>query len=376
MRLCISPPFFILVIMKKLKRQQLFTEYLMEWFERNDRPLPWKGEKNPYYIWLSEIILQQTRVKQGLPYFEKFKAKFPTVEDLAKASEDEVMKLWEGLGYYSRARNLHFTAKHIANTLEGEFPDNYQDILSLKGVGPYTAAAIASFAYNLPHAVVDGNVYRVLSRFFGIETPIDTTTGRKEFAHLANQLIPAETPGLYNQAIMDFGATQCTPVNPACKSCPMQQNCIAYHKDLIRSLPIKSKKIEKRERFFNYLVINFKDEVYLNKRIQKDIWQKLHDFPLVETDQILDEKQLVNHPIFEKILQDTVYQIIKVSKPFKQVLTHQKIIAVFWELKVKSELSQNVFPFFKVKQKNIDNFAFPKIIDLYFTDKSLYLELF
>ncbi|MEO1264044.1 MAG: A/G-specific adenine glycosylase, partial [Bacteroidota bacterium] len=241
----------------------------MEWFSTNHRPLPWKGEKNPYLIWLSEIILQQTRVEQGLPYFEKFKKKYPTVKDLANAPEDEVMKMWEGLGYYSRARNLHAAAKFIADELNGTFPDTFHEILGLKGVGPYTAAAIASFAYGLPHAVVDGNVYRVLSRFFGIEEPIDTTAGKKLFAALAQELLDEKQAGNYNQAIMDFGATHCTPALPACTSCLMKSKCTAFQKNTVNKLPVKIKKTKRRQRFFNYLILNEKGNVFIKKRTQK-----------------------------------------------------------------------------------------------------------
>ncbi|MEM6964892.1 MAG: A/G-specific adenine glycosylase, partial [Bacteroidota bacterium] len=213
--------------------KQFFTKQLLRWSETIDRPMPWKGEKNPYLIWLSEIILQQTRVEQGLPYFLKFKANYPTVHDLANAPEDEVMKLWEGLGYYSRARNLHFTAKFISKELNGIFPKNYDSILKLKGVGAYTAAAIASFAYDLPHAVVDGNVYRVLSRFFGIKTPIDTTEGKKQFTQLANELLVSDQAAKYNQAIMDFGAIQCMPKNPLCHECTFQTTCKAFQQKKI-----------------------------------------------------------------------------------------------------------------------------------------------
>jgi len=346
--------------MKESAKQIFFTKNLLDWFDKNDRPLPWKGEKNPYYIWLSEIILQQTRVEQGLPYFEKFKSTFPTVFDLAKAPSDQVMKLWEGLGYYSRARNLHFTAKFIATELNGVFPNTHAAILGLKGVGPYTAAAIASFAFGLPHAVVDGNVFRVLSRVFGIETPIDTTLGKKEFNKLADILLAKDKPAVYNQAIMDFGATQCTPANPNCPICPMQKHCTAFSKKLIATLPVKSKKIKKRDRFFNYLVFKNADTVVLNKRQQKDIWLNLYDFPLVEASSLLSEKELLKHEVFQKIVGTQAFTIKKVSKPFKQLLTHQKIVAIFWEIELKSALRVNDSSFFEVKQKNINNFAFPK----------------
>ncbi len=361
--------------MNKAAKKKYFTKTLLEWFNKNDRPLPWKGEKNPYYVWLSEIILQQTRVEQGLPYFQKFKENFPTIFDLASASEDQVMKLWEGLGYYSRARNLHFTAKYIANELQGHFPNNYKAILALKGVGPYTAAAIASFAFGLPHAVVDGNVYRVLSRVFGIDTPIDTNAGKKQFYQLASELIEKQAPSKYNQAIMDFGATHCTPAKPSCAACPMSEHCIALANSTVHLLPVKSKKIKKKDRYFNYLICRIGENLLLKKRTEKDIWQNLYDFPLIETSGLLTKKELITHQIFQKIVGNNACQIKKISRPYKQVLTHQKIIAIFWEIELNDNLKQNDLIFFQVKQKNINNFAFPKIVDLYLKDKSLYLEL-
>lgn len=359
------------------KKHTFFTNHLMEWFAQNHRPLPWKGEKNPYFVWLSEIILQQTRVEQGLPYFERFCAKYPTVEDLANAPEDEVMKLWEGLGYYSRARNLHFSAKLIANEFGGEFPSTYEDILKLKGVGTYTAAAIASFAYDLPHAVVDGNVYRVLSRFFGISTAIDSTAGKKEFAKLAQQLIDEKRPADYNQAIMDFGATHCMPANPKCKNCPMASQCFAFQNGKIKDLPFKEKKIKKRDRFFNYFIFNQNDYTYINKRTEKDIWQNLYEFPLLETKKIVEtETELLSMETWQAWMGTTDFRITKISKPYKQLLTHQKIIAKFWEIEFTGELLLTNAAILTVKRENLPNFAFPKIIDNYLKDKKNVLELF
>ena len=361
--------------MKKVNKTS-FTKKLLQWFDTNERPLPWKGEKNPYYIWLSEIILQQTRVAQGLPYFEKFKKHFPEIKDLADASEDTVMKLWEGLGYYSRARNLHTTAKFIAYELAGVFPTTHEEILKLKGVGPYTAAAISSFAYDLPHAVVDGNVYRVLSRVFGIETPIDTTLGKKQFAALATGLLATKQAGKYNQAIMDFGATHCLPANPKCKTCPLQEQCVAFATQKISILPIKSKKIKKRERHFNYLVLKSETSILIHKRIEKDIWQNLYDFPLIEADQFIDKEAIIANDFFQQLIGEQTYTLTKTSKPFKQLLTHQKIMAIFWEFTLNQPIKNIPANFILTNQKNIPNFAFPKIIDWYLKDKSLYLELF
>lgn len=353
--------------------KQFFTKQLLKWATTIDRPMPWKGEKNPYFIWLSEIILQQTRVEQGLPYFLKFKEKYPTVFDLAKAPEDEVMKLWEGLGYYSRARNLHFTAKHIAENLEGKFPTSLEEILKLKGVGVYTAAAIASFAYDLPHAVVDGNVYRVLSRYFGIKTPIDSTEGKKEFAQLADTLLEQKSPAKYNQAIMDFGAIQCTPKLAACKNCFLKKNCFAFQEGNVYDYPVKSKKIKKQTRHFNYLVLNSNGHVWLQKRTQKDIWRDLYEFPLIETATLLKKDILSQGEIWQELIGDFTYEIKHISTPFRQQLTHRTIIATFLEIDLPDDFFIKKNTYMKVDRKNLGKFAFPKIIDLYLKDNSLNL---
>lgn len=357
----------------------LFTENLMQWFANHHRPMPWKGEKNPYLIWLSEIILQQTRVEQGLPYFLKFKEHYPTVADLANAPEDEVMKLWQGLGYYSRARNLHFTAQYIANDLGGKFPETYNDILKLKGVGTYTAAAIASFAYNLPHAVVDGNVYRVLARYFGIDTAIDSTIGKKTFAKLAHELLDKSHPADYNQAIMDFGATQCTPKNPNCADCPLSETCVGFLTQKNDVLPVKEKKIKKKERFFHYLIINYKNCIYLQKRLEKDIWQNLYQFPMLETAKMIDFITLKESDFWKKIIRKEVTKSPIISKTYKQILTHQKIWATFYEIDISTEIDPTIVDaqqYILIKKTDIDKFGFPKIIDLFLKEKTLSLKLF
>lgn len=361
-----------------------FTQHLLAWHEANPRPLPWKGERNPYLIWLSEIILQQTRVEQGLPYFERFKAAYPTVTDLANAPEDEVMKLWEGLGYYSRARNLHATAKFIAHELNGSFPTTYEGIRSLKGVGDYTAAAIASFAYDLPHAVVDGNVYRVLSRFFGIETPIDMTLGKKEFAALAQALLEIGKlgnqrfmPSQFNQAMMDFGATHCTPAAPKCADCPLRGRCVAFLEKKTGVLPIKSKKLERQQRFFNYLIFNRLGEVFIKKRSEKDIWQNLYDFPLIETEALYEGRQfLTKNKTCQAWLGESNWELLRSSPPLRQELTHRRIVAIFWELEVGADFFPKEENWISVEREKLVNFAFPKVIDLYLKQKFLPLELF
>lgn len=346
----------------------------MDWYATSHRPMPWKGEKNPYLIWLSEVILQQTRVEQGLPYFEKFKQAYPSVHDLANAPEDEVMKLWEGLGYYSRARNMHATAQFIAEELKGIFPNTYEGILTLKGVGPYTAAAIASFAYDLPHAVVDGNVFRVLARFFGIDTPSDSTAGKKLFKELAQQTLDTTQPGKYNQAIMDFGATQCTPALPNCPSCPLKTACYAFQHQLVDKLPVKTKSITKKARFFHYLIIQSGEHTLLQKRTAKDIWQNLYEFPLIELPALVTETaQLTESAVWQRWIGTKPFEVTRISKPFRQTLTHQVITAVFWEINLQSDFPDLSAELVLVARKNWRKFAFPKIIDCYLKDNSLYL---
>lgn len=358
-----------------------FTRNLLEWFEQNVRPMPWKGEKNPYLVWLSEIILQQTRVEQGLPYFERFRTKYPSVTDLANANENEVMKLWEGLGYYSRVRNLHATAKHIAYSLNGSFPNSYEGLLSLKGVGAYTAAAIAAFAFDLPHAVVDGNVFRVLSRVFGINTPIDSTEGKRTFTTLANNLLTADRPADFNQAMMDFGATCCKPALPLCTDCPMQTHCVAYQHNKIQDLPIKSKKLVRKTRFFNYFFIQtFEAKTFIHQRHDQDIWRDLYEFPMLETDFLphnLDdflahlaategdseeaETRLITLEI-KKLLLSKKYNVLAKTEPIRQQLTHQQLIGTFWTLQLQEDFSFTNNEFLCVDEKKLNNFALPKIM--------------
>ncbi|MCH2044853.1 MAG: A/G-specific adenine glycosylase [Saprospiraceae bacterium] len=352
------------------KQLQFFTSKLLKWAENQDRNLPWKKTQNPYYIWLSEIILQQTRVEQGKPYYEKFVKNYPTVTDLADAPEDDVLKLWQGLGYYSRARNLHFTAKYIKENYQGIFPKTYEEIRALKGVGDYTAAAIASFSYNLPHAVVDGNVYRVLSRFFGIETAIDTTLGKKTFAALAQELLPKRKAAVYNQAIMDFGATHCKPKQALCTTCLHQKKCVAFTDKKVNLLPVKSKKIKKKDRFFYYLVCNSQGETQLLKREGKDIWQGLYQFPMIELDKLFDQEELEKNDKWKGKIGDAKFKIQRFSKPYKQTLSHQRIVARFIEIDCTNEFFLQDPKIIKIKKTELLNFAFPKIIDTYCKDKS------
>jgi A/G-specific adenine glycosylase len=353
-----------------------FRNALLEWGAAVDRPLPWKGVRDPYIIWLSEILLQQTRAAQGLPYFLRFRERFPTVESLAAAPDDEVMKLWEGLGYYARAKNLLKTARIVAGEMGGKFPDTYEGLLALPGVGAYTAAAIASFAYDAPCAVLDGNVFRVLSRYLGIAEPVDTTLGKRIFTETAQAAIDTTAPAAYNQAIMDFGAVCCTPQTPQCGCCPLQSRCVAFAQGNIKSLPVKSKSIVKRERYFHYLVIEHREAVLLQKRVGKDIWENLYEFPLIETPAPGATKEdLVGGELWQKLLGPIPHTVSAVSPPFRQVLTHQHIHAVFWEIRVENEIPYKADVLLQAERRSLNKFAFPKVIDSYLKNGQLHLNL-
>jgi len=343
---------------------------LINWHKGIDRELPWKKNKSPYKIWLSEVLLQQTRVNQAIPYYRKFLKAYPTIEKMASASLDEVMKLWQGLGYYSRAKNMHETSIHIVKNLNSEFPNTYNELLKLKGVGNYTAAAIASFAYNEPKAVVDGNVFRVLSRYFGIETPIDSTAGKKEFQKIADEQLDKKAPGIYNQAIMDFGALQCIPKNPSCNTCCFKKTCKAHQNKQVALLPVKAKKLKKRIRYFNYFIIHYKKFFYLQKREEKDIWQNLFQYPLIESDRKSFERLAEDYFAIDNFIKTNKYGILKVSKNYKQQLTHQQINARFIEIEVDKPLNKNL-NFIKCKETDLKKFAYPKIIDWFLKDKVL-----
>jgi A/G-specific adenine glycosylase len=317
-----------------------FSNILIQWYLQNKRDLPWRNDTNPYTIWLSEIMLQQTRVAQGLPYFISFTNAFPTVFDLANADEEEVLKLWQGLGYYSRARNLHKTAKKIAFESNGEFPKTYNDLLHLKGIGEYTAAAIASFAYNESVPVVDGNVYRVLSRYFDIETDISSAAAKKDFTQLAAELLPKGEANLFNQAIMEFGALQCVPKNPNCGRCVFNDSCIGLQKKKIAQLPVKSKKTKVTKRYFNYLV--FSDEnnkTIISKRNQKGIWHNLYEFPLLETEKAESDKTVLALIENQSFVKNAILEI-QLSNPEAIVykLSHQHLTVKFWKVKVHGTL--------------------------------------
>ncbi|MEJ7626381.1 MAG: A/G-specific adenine glycosylase [Ferruginibacter sp.] len=349
--------------------KKFFTNELMSWnATENGRKMPWKGEKNPYRIWLSEIILQQTRVGQGWDYYLKFIEKYPTVQHLAEAPEKEVFKLWEGLGYYSRCKNLIVSARYITKDLQGIFPHTYETLLQLKGVGPYTAAAIASFAYNLPNAVVDGNVYRILSRYFGINIPIDSNEGKKYFASLATSLLDRSQPAVYNQAIIDLGATICKPL-PLCNVCPLQMKCFAFKTNTIFKYPLKEKKIIKKVRWFYYLVAEFNDQLLIRKRTAKDIWQNLHDMILMESEHEMSTEEIRRCDLFKKMT--ILNNHFEISELYQQQLTHQTIKARFIYLPLVELPSLEEYQL--EKRSEISRLAFPKIITTYFEKSGVLL---
>ena len=358
-----------------MKHQFFFSSSLLLWNKiQNKRQMPWKREKDPYKIWISEIILQQTRVQQGLDYYNNFIQQFPDIKSLAVAEEEKVYKLWEGLGYYSRCRNLIETARHIHNNLNGIFPDKYEEVLSLKGIGGYTASAIMSFAFNKPYAVLDGNVYRVLSRFFGIELPINSSEGKKYYATLSQLLLDKKQPALYNQAIMDFGAVICKPGLPLCNICPLQKKCIAFLENKTTSLPVNNKIIKQKERFFNYFIVRHKQDFYVAKRSGKDIWQNLYEFILIESESVFDQKDLITNPNFLSLFEGRSFKIKSESKVMSQKLTHQLIRGKFFYIEIKKPLlSQHKY--IEVNESKIGELPFPKFILSYLTDKNVSLNL-
>jgi A/G-specific adenine glycosylase len=334
-----------------------FQDIIIDWYDKNKRNLPWRTTKSAYVIWLSEIILQQTRVDQGLPYFEKFVNHYPSVYELANAEEQNILNDWQGLGYYSRARNLHKTAKEVVEIYQGKFPETYTELLKLTGIGPYTAAAIASFAFNEVKAVVDGNVYRVLSRVYDIEEAIDSTQGKKTFELLANELINKKNPANYNQAIMEFGALQCVPVNPNCDVCPLQFQCLAFKNKTIAQRPVKAKKTKVTARHFVYLIeLSAHKTIRIEKREGKGIWQNLYQFPLIEFDSP-DEKRNFLASLDSKFI----------SQEYKHILSHQQLFAHFAVVEPSNEIPENQL---EIALSELSNFPIPRLIDKFWEEHS------
>ena len=338
-----------------------FRNLLITWFQQNKRNLPWRTNQIPYFVWISEIILQQTRVERGIACYIRFIERFPDINSLAQASEQDVLVLWQGLGYYSRARNLHFASRQIMNEYNGVFPGSYEQIRKLKGIGDYTASAIASISFGLPHPVIDGNVYRVLSRIFGISTPIDSTQGKKEFARLAGTLLDREDPGNFNEAIMEFGALQCKPQNPLCSSCPFEHRCEALLNNQIDQLPVKSKQPVQRNRYLSYLFIRYGEEFYLQKREQEDIWKNMYQFPLIESNIDCSEKEVVLSKEFKSVFKNINPVILSVSPPIIHKLSHQKLHIQFLNIRVEKPISNNKY--FSITPEKMSLFPFPNPIN-------------
>ena len=331
----------------------MFSKLLLQWDRsQNDRSMPWKGEKNPYKIWVSEIILQQTRVQQGEKYYRALLKKYPDIQALANAKESELYKIWQGLGYYSRCKNMLQTAQIIVNVFHGSFPTTYEDIIKLKGIGPYTAAAIASFAFDLPYAVVDGNVIRILSRYFGIESPYQTSKEKKQFELLAQKLLPQKQSADYNQAIMDLGATICKPQNPLCENCPFTKNCYAYINGRISELPVKKSKIVLKDRYFHFFIFENKQSIFIQHRTEKDIWQHLYSPYLIEKKNI----SLKDYPFLQG------HQYKKNPDLFTQKLTHQKIHGFFYRIEINNLEAIQELQLIKIPKAKLSAYSFPKMI--------------
>ena len=348
------------------EKELIISKKLQKWYNLNKRDLPWRDTKDPYIIWISEIILQQTRVDQGLSYFNRFVESFPTVVDLADAEEEEVLKIWQGLGYYSRARNLHAAAIYIRDFFNGMFPTNYSDVLSLKGVGEYTAAAITSFAWNMPYAVVDGNVFRVLSRLFAVSDPIDTGKGKKLFTALAQEVMDDVHADIHNQAIMEFGALHCTPKAPSCFDCILQNRCMAFNLQTVSQYPVKQQKIKTQNRYLHYFHVVLSEKyTLLHRRDKDDIWKGLFEFPLIETDSPMDFESLKREDSFIQLFQSTNIKRISLElNNKKHVLSHRILYANFYRIEVDL-LGEALDSYLKILEEEIDSYAVSRLMHIY-----------
>ncbi len=348
-----------------------FSSKIIDWYQANKRNLPWRSASNPYKIWLSEIIMQQTRIDQGTSYYLRFVKRFPDIFELAKAKEEDVLKLWQGLGYYSRARNLYATAIEIANNHNGKFPENYSELLKLKGIGEYTAAAIASFAFNLPYAVTDGNVARLMARYCAIRTPVNTSKGKKIIQEKATKYMDRAQPALYNQAIMEFGALICKPVSPLCSSCIFNTKCQALKKHLVNDIPSKLGKIKTTDRFFNYLFVkNKNDNIFIKKRTENDIWKGLYDFPMIETKEKISKKKLEDILRSEKYFGNKGIRIQSTSTEYIHILSHQKLHAVFYSFTFSEKFHIDGFnkKYKKVDHDQLKKYPIPRLVEKFLQD--------
>lgn len=340
---------------------------LGKWYDEHKRDLPWRETKDPYKIWLSEIILQQTRVNQGIDYYYKFLLKFPTIADLASTPLDELLKVWQGLGYYSRARNMHIAANSIVADYNGNFPPDFNSLRNLKGIGDYSAAAISSIAFNQPHPVIDGNVYRVLARLFSIDLPKDTAQGKKVFYDVALKLLDIKNPGRHNQALMELGAIVCLPLNPKCKLCPLALSCISYKNNSVDQYPLKKRKAFRRDRYFYYLIIKKGDTIYINQRLEGDIWAYLYEFPLIETEKNMNPENIFQSEAWKELAGDDDFKVIHISKEYKHQLTHQIIHARFIEIEANSDYVLERF--IEIRNNEIMNYPVSRLIDKYLKDQ-------
>lgn len=344
---------------------------LLEWYKTHKRELPWRDTSDPYKIWVSEVILQQTQVIQGTGYYYRFINRFPDVASLATADEQEVLKYWQGLGYYSRARNLHFAAKQIVDEHNGCFPESYSNILALKGVGEYTAAAISSIAFNKPYAVVDGNVSRVLSRLFLVQEPINESSGKSIIKQLADELLDKSNPGTFNQALMEFGALHCKPANPKCSTCTLSDFCLAFQKNLTTGLPLKTKKAKQKKRYFLYYVIIDKNLTWISKRTKNDIWKGLYEFPLLESDTVPADEAILHslNTIFFK--PDSTFEVKYISEEYSHILTHQIIKARFIVIESK-DAPINSEGFLQIKKSGISDYPVSRLMEKFLEEDNLY----
>lgn len=336
---------------------------LIKWYKENKRELPWRNVKDPYLIWLSEIILQQTRVNQGFQYYLRFAEEFPTVGDLASATMDKVLKLWQGLGYYSRARNMHQTAKVIVEKYQGRFPESYDELITLKGVGPYTAAAVASIAFGVPVPVVDGNVLRVFTRIYGISEDIRKDSTRRTILELSRQQINRKNASVYNQAVMEFGALQCVPVNPQCSLCPLNHKCSALHDNKVAEIPFKSPAKKQKSRYFHFLIVQNEGHIYMEQRGKKDIWHSLFQFPLIETTKSKIPDEVTDHDEWEKWFGQSEYELTTFAKQYRHVLSHQIIYARFHKIKLLSNHFNPPRSWKLVRVAELEKFPVPRLID-------------
>lgn len=339
------------------------------WYEQNKRALPWRETNDPYPIWISEIILQQTKVNQGISYYYNFIKQFPDIYTLANAPIEKVLKIWQGLGYYSRARNMHYAAQQVINQYQGKFPANFQELLKLKGIGEYTAAAIASIAFNIPEPALDGNVYRVLSRLYGIAESPQKADGKKIFRQKAMELIKNQSPGIFNQALMEFGALQCIPKNPDCTRCVLKNLCFAFKNNMVNELPLKKQRIKQRQRYFHFLHIHYQNKIYIEQRTQNDIWKLLYQLPLIETNKPVNTENLTKQTLWKNLFKGTRVNIQNISKEIIHQLSHQKLFTKFYYINIDHPNSYLLKNYMEINAEDIEKYSIPKLLDNFLRNK-------